>query len=273
MKINPLFLFILHVILGCKSVGQSAKKDNGDYLRVLSYNIHHANPPAQPGKTDLEAIAKEITALQPDLAGIQEVDVYTGRSGKNLDQVKELGRLTGMQAFFCKTIDYDGGEYGIAILTKLPVTFMEKIKLPTEEHTGGEPRAMLVMGVNFKGKSLVFATTHLDARKSDTNRLLQIDYIINYFRNHHADDEVILVGDFNAIPDSQVIKRLDSSFKRSCLGGGCAPTYPQVHPVQTIDYIAYSGKKLLKLVDHKVIASADYASDHLPVFAAFELKK
>jgi hypothetical protein len=54
----------------------------------------------------------------------------TSRSGKTLDEANELGRLTGMKAYFAKGIDYDGSGYGVAVLSKLPMEGMRRIQLP-----------------------------------------------------------------------------------------------------------------------------------------------
>src|SRR5688572_15097627 len=74
-------------------------------LRVLSYNIHHANPPSKPGQIDLDAVARVITEHQPDLVALQEVDSFTGRSGA-FNQAAELGKRTGLSAYFFKAIDF-----------------------------------------------------------------------------------------------------------------------------------------------------------------------
>jgi endonuclease/exonuclease/phosphatase family metal-dependent hydrolase len=83
-------------------------------LKVMTYNIHHGNPPAKEGLIDLEAIAEVIKGQAPDLVALQELDVLTKRSG-NIDEVKKLAELTGMHAFFSKGIDHEGGEYGVAV--------------------------------------------------------------------------------------------------------------------------------------------------------------
>lgn len=239
-------------------------------LRVLNYNIHHANPPGEATKIDIQAIANEINAVNPHIVALQEVDVFTGRSGKELHQAEELGKLTGMNAYFFKSIDYDGGEYGLAILSKLPVTSTELIRLPTAEGTRGEPRILAVTEININGKQLIFACTHLDAQRNDTNRMLQINEIDKYFSTKPTAVPVIIAGDFNATPDSEVIKVLDKRFTRTCTGADCAFTIPQINPTKTIDFIAYKPVESLNVVEHRVISSATYASDHLPVFAVFK---
>src|SRR6478752_6765767 len=65
-------------------------------VRVMTYNVHHCNPPSVPGKIDVEAVAKVIREANPDLVALQEIDVFTNRSGKALHEARELGRLTGM---------------------------------------------------------------------------------------------------------------------------------------------------------------------------------
>src|SRR5262245_12961345 len=113
-----IFLFALAafcLFISCnRHANPTAGKNNT--ISVLSYNIHHANPPSRADVIDIEAIAKVINQQQPQLVALQELDVHTKRSGVTLHEAQELGRLTGMQYYFFKTIDYDGGEYGIGIL-------------------------------------------------------------------------------------------------------------------------------------------------------------
>src|SRR5690606_11635513 len=88
-----------------------------ELVRVLSFNIHHGNPPSMPGEIDLHGVADLILKTNADLVGIQEVDVMLARSNK-VDQAKVLAELTGMNYFFSKGIDLEGGEYGTLILSK-----------------------------------------------------------------------------------------------------------------------------------------------------------
>jgi len=55
-------------------------------LKVMSYNIHHGNPPSQPNTINTDTIGSLIAKYQPDLVALQEVDVHTTRSGKELDE-------------------------------------------------------------------------------------------------------------------------------------------------------------------------------------------
>src|SRR5690606_1629000 len=123
-------------------------------IKILSYNIHHANPPSKPDLIDLEAIAKVIMESGADLVAVQEVDVYTERSGKESHQAEELARLTDMFYFFSKGIDYQGGEYGTAILSKYPISDMQRHELPNLEGVNSEPRTLAVVTVTINDKKI-----------------------------------------------------------------------------------------------------------------------
>ena len=236
-------------------------------LRVLCYNIHHASPPADADKIDLDAIAKVINDQKPDLVALQEVDVHTKRSGP-FNQAHELGQKTGLTPYFFKAIDYQGGEYGVAILSRYPVTETNRYPLPRMESTGGEPRVLGTATVLLPGKrQLIFASTHLDAQRDSTNRLLQIKAITALLRD--AKHPVVIAGDFNAPPGTQVVRILDDHFKRTC-GEPCAFTIPVNKPNKAIDFIAFSPAGKFQINEHKVIQEHN-ASDHLPVFSILEV--
>jgi endonuclease/exonuclease/phosphatase family metal-dependent hydrolase len=277
MKLMRLILYygILSLAFACAKKTTPSSSTTGTSggssgnIRVLCYNIHHANPPSKPNVIDLDAIAKVIKQQQPDVVALQEVDVYTDRSGKTMHQANELGRLTGMQAYFAKAIDYGGGEYGVAILSRLPMTEMKNTPLPTAAGTNGEPRTLGSVVIALPGgKKVVFAFTHLDAQSSATNRLLQIRKITEVLKPLEL--PVILAGDLNAAPGTEVINILDSSFTRTCITG-CGFTIPVEKPNKTIDFIAYRPANAFSVIEHKVI-DEKYASDHLPVFSVLQLK-
>ena len=243
-------------------------KDLKEEITILLYNIHHANPPSKPNVIDIHAIANLIRQQNPDLVALQEVDVYTNRSGSTLDQAAELGRLTGLNAYFGKAIDYAEGEYGVAILSKFPLTDQKNIALPTAEGTGGEHRTLASATITLPtGKQIIFASTHLDAQPKDTNRILQVTQIMELLKQEHL--PVVIAGDFNAIPGSPVINKLDFFFTRTCIDS-CGFTIPVIQPNKTIDFIAFTPGKF-NLLSHMVI-DEKYASDHLPVRAVLKLK-
>lgn len=245
----------------------AAAHQNQGVVTVLSYNIHHANPPSKPAVIDLEAIANVIRLQQADVVALQEVDVNTGRSGASVNEAETLATLTGMKAYFAKAINYDGGAYGVAILSRFPVEDFRNLSLPTDESTKGEHRTLALATVTLPGgQKFVFACTHLDAQKADINRQLQIKKILAVLKEERR--PVVIAGDFNAVPESDVIRQLDSYFTRSCVVD-CPYTIPEKNPNRTIDYIAFAPAGSFRVVSHSVVDES-YASDHRPVKALLQ---
>jgi endonuclease/exonuclease/phosphatase family metal-dependent hydrolase len=273
LKMKKFFLIQVAIccfLLGCnrKSIPDADHRQSEE-ITVLCYNIHHANPPSKPGLIDVIAIANVIKQQQPQLVALQELDVHTKRSGTKLHELKALGRLTGMYYYFFKTIDYDGGEYGIGILSKYKLGATRGYHLPTAAGTNGEPRGLATAEVELPNhKKILFASTHLDAQRNDTNRVLQIKAILEILKKETR--PVIIAGDFNADPASAVVQQLDSYFTRTCITG-CGFTIPETRPTKTIDFIAFSPSTAFSVTDHKVI-DEKYASDHLPVRAVLKIK-
>lgn len=236
----------------CLSMTASAQR-----IKVLSYNIHHANPPSEKGSViNLDTIAAIIKKTDADLVGLQEIDVNLGRS-KNVDQAKKLAELTGMHYFFSKGIDLDKGEYGIVTLSKYPIIKAERFALPSP--IPSEMRSLAVIEVKIKGKTVKFVNTHLDL--NEENRLAQCAFIIDKFKNDK--DLVVFVGDLNAEPTEAPIKSLGQIFTKSQISNG--NTFPQDNPDKEIDYIMLNKPKQYKFAKHQIL-NESYASDHRPVY-------
>ncbi|PVY42354.1 endonuclease/exonuclease/phosphatase family protein [Pontibacter virosus] len=269
---NPILIFLACLLLltacvapSLQSAGNSQPETASPQLRVMSYNIHHANPPGRKGVIDLEAIAEVIRKEAVDLVALQEVDVRQPRSG-NVHQAQALAEMLGMHHYFAKAIDFGGGEYGVAILSRYPLSDTIKVELPKEDSPNAEGRVLALATVQLtEGQHIRFGSTHLDIQSS-ANRQQQVETI-----NAAAADELpfILAGDLNDYPDSPAIKALDQVFQRTCLTN-CEATFPQDEPDRIIDYIAVTHASKLKVESHRVVPES-YASDHRPVVAVFEL--
>ena len=110
--------------LALPETGESAQTlTPGGGLRFMVYNIKHGE------LSSLESIASVIKAQSPDLVALQEVDVLTTRSGE-VDQAARLGQLTGMYASFQPALlNYDTGQYGVALLSRYPIRSSQRIPL------------------------------------------------------------------------------------------------------------------------------------------------
>jgi endonuclease/exonuclease/phosphatase family metal-dependent hydrolase len=270
-RLTIFFLIVLPIIISCQHKLLSPNKaaaegGNHNQLKVMSYNIHHANPPSKPGLIDVQAIAEVIKKQNPDIVALQEIDVHTNRSGKELNEAELLAEKTGMSYVFAKAIDYDGGEYGIAILSKYPMEDFRKIELPSIAATKAEPRVLATALIKLPGGKMIrFACTHLDAQRNDTNRVLQIQKIVDVLKQEQL--PIILAGDLNAVSGSKAIEHLDKYFTRTCIEN-CGFTIPEISPTKTIDFIAFTPERF-DVVTHEVIEES-YASDHRPVVAVLK---
>lgn len=268
LNVHAKYLPILILIGSCNPKLSSLNKpaiSDGETLKVMSYNIHHANPPSKVGLIDLDAIAAVINKEKPDLVGLQEVDRFTKRSG-NVDEAKLLAEKTGLNFYFFKAIDHDGGDYGVAILSRFTINNPQKLALP--QVAKGEPRVLSYVDVNLPNRTkLTFSNTHLDATRPDSNRVVQMKAILATL--NPKSNATILVGDLNCESKNEPILLLDQQFKRSCVNS-CAPTIPQDRPSKTIDYIALRNVNWT-VKEHRVIPER-YASDHRPVVVVYQIK-
>ena len=92
-------------------------------IRVLTYNIHHGEGRRRQVRSGADCGGDQLP--RPDIVALQEVDQGTRRAS-GVDQPAELARLTGMKVVFGRNIDFEGGGYGTAVLSKLPVRAHEQ---------------------------------------------------------------------------------------------------------------------------------------------------
>jgi len=229
------------------------------------------------GKIDLPRIASVLCAAKPDIVALQEVDQGTRRSG-GVDQSSQLAQLTGMQVVFGRNIDYDGGGYGTAVLTRLPIRSHHSVKLRsfyqgTAEHPEQRGVQVLELGVE-NGQRLLFLNTHLDYRPSDDERMASAA-TINSLVKKRDHDLVILAGDLNALPNSRVIREFARQWK---IAGAHAQqadkkttllTFPADKPNRWIDYIMVYPPQRWQVVEVRVLEEP-VASDHRPLLAVLQ---
>lgn len=236
-------------------------------VRVLTYNIHHGE--GTDRRFDLERLAAVIKSADPDLVGLQEVDEKTARSN-GVDQAARLAELTGMRAIFGKAMDYQGGAYGLAILSRWPVVESRTHPLPAA--TGVEPRTVLEARIRAgePATEIVFLVTHLDHRANPAQRMNQAAKLREIFPPAKDAPPALLVGDLNATPESAVIKALLTDWTDSAAGKEFT-TSPANAPRTRIDYILYRPAKQWQVVETRALEEA-VASDHRPVLTVFELR-
>ena len=153
-------------------------------LRIGSYNIKHA---ADAG-LNLKTIAKVITDANLDIVGIQEVDLRTKRSN-GMDQPRMLSEYADMPYYvFVRGIDYQGGQYGTAILSKHPIRKLELINLASTN----EKRSVGRFVIDVLGEQINFFNTHLSYVEAEL--LDHIDQVAKILENYES---YIITADFN----------------------------------------------------------------------------
>lgn len=251
-------------------ISEFKKESTGavDTLKILCYNVRHCSPPGT-NKIDIDAIVNVIKNSNASIVALQEIDVNTSRSGKNLNEAEALAKACGMYFYFGKAIDFAGGEYGVAILSKYPMSDEKATFLSKEANPKMEQRVLLTAKIKISKKQTIrFACTHLDS-DDENNRLLQVSEIVKIAENDSM--PFIIAGDFNSTPESAPLKIVDKSFQRSC--DECGLTFPQDVPDKCIDFIAFQRRvsKKIKTIRHFVINDS-YASDHRPIYAELYIK-
>lgn len=257
---------ILFLVLGATVL--AATPGTSTTVRVLTFNIKHGE--GEDGKLDLGRTAATIRGAGADIVALQEVDRGVRRSGGR-DEPAELAKLTGLAVQFQNNLDYQGGEYGISILSRFPVKEVHRMHYSLEGKT--EPRGVIEAVLDVGGRDVAVFCTHLSVGTNETaNRMRSTEQLRALVAQATAAKRpVILCGDFNATPDTSVYAAMRTFLTDtwSEVGKGDGLTIPVEHPTERIDYIWISRDAIEPR--HAQVLSSE-ASDHLPVVAELRLK-
>ncbi len=238
-------LIVLLLGIALDSLGQNRQ------LQVMSYNVRHCA--GMDLVVDYDRTASVIVQQQPDVVALQELDSMTGRSGHR-DQLDELASRTGYHPIFGAAIDFDGGQYGVGILShEIPLS-IRRIPLP-----GEEPRVLLVVEL----EDYVIACTHLDLEEAQ--RMASVPLIVEEAQRWQK--PFLLAGDWNDEPGSELLELMTQYF--TVLSSDEA-TYPADKPTECIDYVAVFNGRAEALETH--VIDEPEASDHRPLVVWVRLR-
>jgi endonuclease/exonuclease/phosphatase family metal-dependent hydrolase len=269
LSIPAACLAMLALLSSCAPRAMSgAGPASDESIRVLVYNIHAGKDAA--GKDNLDRIAALVRARAADVVLLQEVDKGTQRSG-GVDQPAVLARLTGLHVAFGKTLDFQGGEYGIAILSRWPIKGDTLIHLavdPPQERAGGsyEPRGMLRIAIDAPLGPVTVINTHLDPSRDDHWRRQEMRIVASLANAERVGSAGMLLvgGDFNSPPESPEQNELRTTGLRDAwivCGRGPGLTYPADSAIKRIDYLFLTGRASCT---NALVLESD-ASDHRPL--------
>src|ERR1044072_5483930 len=202
-------------------------------LNVMSYNIHVGI--GMDKKLDLARIAEVIKGSRADIIGLQEVDRGVERPGR-VDEIRELARLTGMDYAFAHNLDYQGGQYGVAVLSRFPILAIDHMRFANRRES--ERRGFIRVEVEVGGRRLNFVTTHLDYQFLD-GRVFETGQLLDALKDVRG--PLIVAGDFNEEPKVGAYEMMlkagfADAWKQETADG---LTYPADKPTKRIDYVFY----------------------------------
>jgi acetylornithine deacetylase/succinyl-diaminopimelate desuccinylase-like protein/endonuclease/exonuclease/phosphatase family metal-dependent hydrolase len=230
----------------------------------MTYNIHVGV--GMDKKLDLQRIADVINREHPDLVGLQEVDRGVKRT-EGKDEIAELAALTHMEYAFAPNLDYQGGKYGVAILSRFPIK--KTVHRMFENKREAERRGMLLVEVEIDRQPVTFVTTHLDYQFDD-GRLFETEQLMKQLAD--VKGPLVVVADLNDVPAGNAYQLMRTRFDDAWVTSrarGEGFSYPADKPVKRIDHI-FSGKGVRA---KKAWVVETLASDHVPVVAELELQR
>jgi len=260
LSLLPIILFVLLVPSARTASSANFKKT----LRIMTYNIHVGV--GMDKKLDLKRIADVINKEKPDLVGLQEVDRGVKRT-EGKDEIAELAALTRMDYAFAHNLDFQGGQYGVAILSRFLLKNVDHRMF--ENKREAERRGMLHVQVELDNQVINFVTTHLDYQYED-GRVFETEQMLKFLTE--VKGPLIIVADMNDEPTGDAYKMMVPNFDDAWVASrakGEGFSFPADKPIKRIDYIFYRAAEL-KAKRAEVVETL--ASDHVPVLAELQLR-
>lgn len=256
INLRTLPALLLLFIFSCSP----GKKD----ITLMTYNIRHGV--GFDGVLDLRRTIQVIGEADPDIVILNEVDAGTQRAF-GVQQSDSLGRALGLNARFGRSIDFDGGYYGNALLSRYPILSFKVMDLSTHPLLEGRSVFQAVLAVD--EDTLFVMGTHLGLL--DTEQAQQVTWIL---ASLPATEKLVLAGDLNFIPASAMYDRLSSHLLDGvkALVPDTEYTFPADLPRRRIDYIFLGKGVQPESVIMTYHPQVYMASDHLPQILKVRLK-
>jgi endonuclease/exonuclease/phosphatase family metal-dependent hydrolase len=225
----------------------------------MTYNIHSGR--GLDGRLQLERIARVIEAEDPDWVALQEVDSQRRRT-RHQDQAAWLAQRLGYHCAFVAARKWKRGEYGNAILSRVPPLECRRIILPKPGRLPLEMRCLMQCRYQWAGQEIEVWNTHLGLLAAE--RRAQVRLLLEHI--NHSGVPLILCGDFNARIRSPEVLGLAGLLHRI----PSQRTFPGVWPLLHLDHIFVSPQLHWRSVYVTRSALARRASDHLPLVAELQ---
>ena len=248
-------LFPLQDIATSRAITENPKKKKE--LIILTYNVHQCV--GVDKKTDYQRVADVITRINPQIVTLQELDSATQRSG-GIIVLNELATRTKMYPIYGPYFEFEGGKYGIGILSKEKPAKWKSVPIP-----GRIQNRLLIVEL----KDFIMCCTHFSLNEED--RLKSVVILNELFKE--SSKPVFFAGDLNTVPESETIKNIET--KWIMLNDPTIPTTPfSDQPESCIDHIfALKDSIHIFKTEQRVVEREPLASDHCPVWVKVAITK
>ncbi len=236
-------------------------------LRVMTYNIQYGNE-------GLDSVIATIRAQNPDIVGLQEVDVHWMERSRFVDQAALLAKGLGMEFRFAHIYRIPNAdaskpprEFGVGVLSKYPIVSFTNHEIM--RHSTQVPNAapsplpgFLEASIDVKGRRVRVFNVHLDFRRDPAVRTRQVADMISVMGDMNT--PTLVLGDMNAPPNAPEVQPLFQLIRDTWqYSQGPGLTGPARNPRGKIDYVLASNHFSVK----KTWVPQVYSSDHFPVVA------
>ena len=237
-------------------------------IKVMTFNTQHLSlHKMKPDDViDPAPFAKVIRANEAQIIGLNEV-YSLPNDEKFANQPYQVSKLLpDTTSIFSQAVVLHGKPYGNGMITYFPIieekTYVVPEPNPHNYNGYYEQRGILCTLLSVNGKEISVLVTHFglnpDEAEASVKKILQIASEIK--------TPILLMGDFNLTPDSEILKPLYEVFDDAGkLIDGENFTYDSLSPKIKIDYIMTRG---MKNISCRVVK--EVVSDHFPLFAELE---
>ncbi|MBD3671641.1 MAG: endonuclease/exonuclease/phosphatase family protein [Gammaproteobacteria bacterium] len=228
---------------------------------VCSYNIHGSI--GIDGVHDSERLRQVLRSIDADIFALQEVEVLVDAPGL----LEYLCEGTDWVPVAGPTMYREHGEYGNAVLTRLPIRNQQRLDL---SQAGREPRGALRLLLEYENNGKLeyidLFATHLGLRPGERRK--QIQSLLTEMENPNFDTGMdglsMLVGDLN---EWFLWGRPLRWLRRYFTTTPAPPSFPSRWPFLSLDRIWVKPRHRLCEVNVWRDKVARTASDHLPIVA------
>ena len=200
---------------------------------------------------NLSMLAEKIRQSGAEVVALQEVDKGAMRS-EGIDMTALLSEMSGLEYFyFIKIRDFQGGEYGTAIISKFPTVESGTYNYPVKIATQGTSCGYVILDV--EGEHVTLFNTHLSVEneKANTETMMCLGDILSEYLKKNPDG-LLCCGDFNTNP---------GKIARFIPWINIANRDLHTYADRSIDNILYAGR--YNVCDVRVFdTTSDSATDH-----------